>query len=65
MHDCTSPNIVNFYGAFLHDSGDVIMCMEYMDCGYVYATVWETRSNVRIALLTEYQRTSGQSESMF
>ncbi|CAD6594309.1 MAG: MAP kinase kinase (MEK) [Alectoria sarmentosa] len=33
MHDCTSPNIVNFYGAFLHNSGDVIMCMEYMDCG--------------------------------
>ncbi|KAI4285682.1 MAG: hypothetical protein Q9185_001244 [Variospora sp. 1 TL-2023] len=33
MHDCTSPNIVTFYGAFLHDNGDVIMCMEYMDCG--------------------------------
>lgn len=33
MHDCTSPNIVTFYGAFLHNSGDVIMCMEYMDCG--------------------------------
>ena len=34
MHECTSPNIVNFYGAFLNDAGDVIMCMEYMDCGY-------------------------------
>ncbi|PNS19135.1 hypothetical protein CAC42_1871 [Sphaceloma murrayae] len=33
MHDCNSPNIVSFYGAFLNDSGDVIMCMEYMDCG--------------------------------
>ncbi|KAI9881554.1 MAG: MAP kinase kinase (MEK) [Pleopsidium flavum] len=33
MHDCSSPNIVSFYGAFLNDSGDVIMCMEYMDCG--------------------------------
>ncbi len=33
MHECTSPNIVTFYGAFLNDSGDVIMCMEYMDCG--------------------------------
>ncbi|KAL8704342.1 MAG: hypothetical protein Q9201_002493 [Fulgogasparrea decipioides] len=33
MHDCTSPNIVTFYGAFLHDNGDVVMCMEYMDCG--------------------------------
>ena len=33
MHDCTSPNIVTFYGAFLNNSGDVIMCMEYMDSG--------------------------------
>ena len=33
MHDCTSPNIVTFYGAFLSNSGDVIMCMEYMDAG--------------------------------
>ncbi len=35
MHDCNSPYIVSFYGAFLTDAGDVIMCMEYMDCGYV------------------------------
>ncbi len=34
MHDCTSNNIVTFYGAFLSGSGDVIMCMEYMDCGW-------------------------------
>ncbi|KAI9747743.1 MAG: hypothetical protein M4579_007399 [Chaenotheca gracillima] len=33
MHDCNSPHIVSWYGAFLNDSGDVIMCMEYMDCG--------------------------------
>ena len=33
MKDCSSPNIVTFYGAFLNDSGDVIMCMEYMDAG--------------------------------
>ncbi|KAI9849086.1 MAG: MAP kinase kinase (MEK) [Sclerophora amabilis] len=33
MHDCNSPYIVSWYGAFLNDSGDVIMCMEYMDCG--------------------------------
>ncbi|KZF19000.1 kinase-like protein [Xylona heveae TC161] len=33
MHDCNSPYIVSFYGAFLNDAGDVIMCMEYMDCG--------------------------------
>lgn len=33
MHDCSNPNIVTFHGAFLNNSGDVIMCMEYMDCG--------------------------------
>jgi mitogen-activated protein kinase kinase len=26
---------VNFYGAFLSDNNDVIMCMEYMDVGCV------------------------------
>ena len=35
MHDCNSEYIVNFYGAFLSDTNDVIMCMEYMDVGYV------------------------------
>lgn len=33
MHECNSPNIVSFYGAFLNDTGDVVMCMEYMDTG--------------------------------
>lgn len=35
MHDCNSDYIVAFYGAFQNDTGDVIMCMEYMDVGYV------------------------------
>jgi mitogen-activated protein kinase kinase len=35
MKDCNCENIVTFYGAFLNDSGDVIMCMEYMDAGLV------------------------------
>lgn len=34
MHDTNSEFIVNFYGAFLSDNNDVIMCMEYMDVGY-------------------------------
>jgi serine/threonine protein kinase len=34
MHDTNSEYIVNFYGAFLSDNNDVIMCMEYMDVGY-------------------------------
>ena len=33
MHECNSPYIVSFYGAFMNDSGDVTMCMEYMDVG--------------------------------
>lgn len=33
MHDTNSEYIVNFYGAFLSDNNDVIMCMEYMDVG--------------------------------
>ncbi|KAF2841913.1 mitogen-activated protein kinase [Patellaria atrata CBS 101060] len=33
MHECNSPYIVDFYGAFMSDTGDVIMCMEYMNVG--------------------------------
>lgn len=33
MHECNSPYIVSFFGAFLNDAGDVIMCMEYADGG--------------------------------
>ncbi|KAL5612201.1 uncharacterized protein BROUX77_002357 [Berkeleyomyces rouxiae] len=33
MFGCHSDYIVTFYGAFLNDNGDVIMCMEYMDVG--------------------------------
>jgi len=33
MYDCNSEYIVNFYGAFLSDNNDVVMCMEYMDVG--------------------------------
>jgi len=36
MHGCHSDYIVTFYGAFLNDNNDVIMCMEYMDVGYEY-----------------------------
>ncbi|KAK9235924.1 kinase-like domain-containing protein [Lipomyces kononenkoae] len=31
MHECQSRYIVSFYGAFVNE-GDVVMCMEYMDC---------------------------------
>nr|CAC19661.1 mitogen-activated protein kinase kinase [Blumeria graminis] len=33
MHETNSEYIVTFYGAFLSETNDVIMCMEYMDVG--------------------------------
>ncbi|KAL2159114.1 hypothetical protein VTH06DRAFT_2873 [Thermothelomyces fergusii] len=33
MHGCHSDYIVTFYGAFLNENNDVVMCMEYMDVG--------------------------------
>ena len=33
MHGCQSDYIVKFYGAFLNENNDVIMCMECMDVG--------------------------------
>ncbi|KAJ1916012.1 MAP kinase kinase (MEK) [Tieghemiomyces parasiticus] len=30
LHDCNSPHIVSFYGAFM-TGGDICLCMEYMD----------------------------------
>ncbi|KAK4963464.1 MAP kinase kinase (MEK) [Elasticomyces elasticus] len=33
MRECNSPYIVSFYGAFMNESGDVTMCMEYADVG--------------------------------
>ena len=33
LHDCNWEYIVDFYGALHNDSGDVIMCMEYMEVG--------------------------------
>lgn len=31
MHDCNSPYIVGFYGAYINDN-DIHVCMEHMDC---------------------------------
>ena len=32
LHECNSPYIVGFYGAFYSD-GEISICMEYMDGG--------------------------------
>lgn len=32
MHECDSPFIIGFYGTFLQE-GNVVICMEYVDCG--------------------------------
>lgn len=48
MHDTSSAYIVNFYGAFLSENSDVVMCMEYMDVGYVFS------HKVATCLLTQF-----------
>lgn len=32
-HDCNSPYVITFYGAFQNEARDIVLCMEYMDCG--------------------------------
>ena len=32
MHDCNSPYIISFYGAFISDP-NICICMEFMDKG--------------------------------
>lgn len=32
LYECDSPFIIGFYGTFLHE-GNVVICMEYVDCG--------------------------------
>ncbi|KEF62613.1 STE/STE7/MEK1 protein kinase [Exophiala aquamarina CBS 119918] len=32
-HDCSSPYVITFYGAFQNEARDIVLCMEYMDCG--------------------------------
>lgn len=34
LHECNSPHIVSFYGAYLAEP-HICMCIEYMDVGYV------------------------------
>lgn len=33
LHECRSPYIVEFYGAFLRSNNSVVLCMEYCNCG--------------------------------
>lgn len=35
MHECRSPYIVDFYGAYLRSNNAVVLCMEYCNCGSV------------------------------
>lgn len=35
MHECRSPYIVEFYGAYLQSNNSVVLCMEYCNCGSV------------------------------
>lgn len=33
MHECRSPYIIDFYGAFVRSSNSIVICMEYCNCG--------------------------------
>lgn len=33
MHECRSPYIIEFYGAFLRANNSIVLCMEYCNCG--------------------------------
>jgi len=46
MHDCSSPYIVSFYGAFMVDM-EICMCMEYMDCGYLPSPLFDVTDAIR------------------
>lgn len=35
MHECHSPYIVEFYGAYLRSNTAVVLCMEYCNCGSI------------------------------
>ncbi|KAG5420676.1 STE7 [Candida metapsilosis] len=33
LHECQSPYIIEFYGAFLNSNNTIVICMEYCNCG--------------------------------
>ena len=33
LHECSSPYIIEFYGAFLNNNNTIVICMEYCNCG--------------------------------
>ncbi|KAI5954614.1 STE7 [Candida jiufengensis] len=33
LHECNSPFIIEFYGAFLNNNNTIVLCMEYCNCG--------------------------------
>lgn len=33
LHECHSPYIIEFYGAFVNNNNTIVICMEYCNCG--------------------------------
>lgn len=33
LHECRSPYIIEFYGAFINNNNTIVICMEYCNCG--------------------------------
>jgi mitogen-activated protein kinase kinase len=54
MHDCNSEYILPFYGAFQDESGDVVMCSEYMDVGLVFQPSTTHGSYILISIYSSF-----------
>ena len=64
-HDCSSPYVITFYGAFQNEARDIVLCMEYMDCGYVLSHIpHQAVTDIWPDLWTVYPKTSVRSVSM-
>ncbi|CAH6721462.1 serine/threonine-protein kinase Ste7p [[Candida] jaroonii] len=33
LHECQSPYIIEFFGAFINNNNTIVICMEYINCG--------------------------------
>ena len=54
LHECNSPYIVGFYGAFYSD-GEISICMEYMVSELIVVNCTDAKLKRHIALMAHSQ----------
>lgn len=57
-HECNSPYVIKYYGAFQNEARDIVLCMEYMDCGYVFDRHIKNHNLTCVVLSIEFPKTS-------